>query len=72
MLFTELDTVYSLKSPGNIIVLCASFRRPLRAGRSGFDSRQGVGIFLFAPRLDRLWSPPILLYKGSLMFFPQG
>jgi hypothetical protein len=37
---------------------------PNIAGRSGFDSQQRLGIFLFATCPDRLWDPPSILYNG--------
>jgi hypothetical protein len=41
----------------------------------GFDSRQGLGVFLFTslpPRPDRLWGPPSLLFNGYQELFPWG
>jgi hypothetical protein len=38
----------------------------------GFATRQGLGIFLFATRPDRLWGPPSLLYNGYQRLLPWG
>jgi len=37
-----------------------------------FDSRRGLGIFLFTPPPERLWDPLSLLSNGYQGLFPWG
>jgi hypothetical protein len=43
----------------------------LRAGRSGFESRQGQGFSFLSKLLNRLWGPPSLLFNCHWGSFPE-